>query len=109
MKTSRYPFVLPGVLMFLLVRNANFQVLTPEYISITTNTKAFYEYLPQGYSYSSFAKYPLILFLHELSENGNDNPTNLPKLFNNPVPRLLNQSAYLSFLTATTSKNGLAL
>jgi hypothetical protein len=104
MKTSWYPSVLSGIIIFKLVQNSNFQVLTLGYISITTNTKAFYEYLPQKYNSTNSPKYPLILFLPGLGEESDGSPGNLPKLLNNPVPKLLNQSAYLPFFNCNNSE-----
>jgi hypothetical protein len=62
------------------------QVQTPRYISITSNTHGFYEYLPQGYSTAK--KYPLLVCLAGTGELGNG-VSDLPSLMHNGLPLLI--------------------
>jgi len=85
--------------MLLFAQHVNSQVQTPRYISITTNTKAFYEYLPQGYSATSTPKYPFILFLHGMGELGDGSAANLPLVLRNGPPKLINQGTFPTSFT----------
>lgn len=60
------------------------QVQTGRTVNISTNCQGFYEYLPAGYS-SGNGKYPLLVFLHGIGEEGNGS-TDLPKLLDNGSP-----------------------
>jgi len=59
---------------------------------ITANIGGFYKALPARYN-STSKKYPLLIFLHGISELGNGT-TDLSKLLVNPVPKLLNQKTF---------------
>ena len=88
--------------MFMLVlfsQQAFSQVQTARYISITPNTNAFYEYLPQGYSATSTQKYPFILFLHGSGEEGDGSPTSLPLVLRNGPPKLISQGTFPTSFT----------
>jgi predicted esterase len=50
----------------------------------------YYEYLPLNFSASSGQKYPVILYYHGIDGKGNGT-TDLPKLFNNGFPELIQQ------------------
>ena len=82
-------FVATFSLLILLV-NANAQVQTPRYVSTTSNSGGYYEYLPTGYNNSS-QSYPLIVFVHGIGELGSGSAADLPKLLNcwNALPRLI--------------------
>ncbi|HEX2606960.1 MAG TPA: T9SS type A sorting domain-containing protein [Flavisolibacter sp.] len=99
MKNPKYLSVLIGMLMLFLGQQADAQVQTARYTSITSNTKAFYEYLPQGYSATSTSKYPMILFLHGMGELGDGSPTNLPKVLRNGPPKLINNGTFPTSFT----------
>src|SRR5690348_2025498 len=98
MKSTRYLYVLIGMIM-LFSQKAFSQVQTPRYISITSNTNAFYEYLPQGYSATSTQKYPFILFLHGMGELGDGSASNLPLVLRNGPPKLINQGTFPTSFT----------
>src|SRR5262245_2731599 len=82
------------VLVLLAAFQVNAQVQTARYISMTANTNAFYEYLPQGYNPSGTTKYPMILFLHGMGELGDGSAANLPKVLRNGPPKLINNGTF---------------
>ena len=90
-----------GILFFLMAafQSASAQVQTARYVSMTSNTNAYYEYLPQGYSASGTQKYPLILFIHGMGELGQGTTSTLPKLLNNAIPRLINRGEFPTSFT----------
>jgi dienelactone hydrolase len=92
---------LAGLVLVLLAafQGANAQVQTARYISMTANTNAFYEYLPQGYSSTGTATYPLILFLHGMGELGDGSTANLPKVLRNGPPKLINNGTFPTSFT----------
>ena len=57
---------------------ASAQTHTPRYITITNKSKAYYEYLPEGYDSTATATYPLLLFITGIGEFGNGSATSLP-------------------------------
>jgi hypothetical protein len=73
------------------------QVQTPRYVSITSNTNGYYEYLPAGYS-SGSGTYPLLIFLAGEGELGNGN-TDLPLMLHNGPPMLISQGQFPSSFT----------
>jgi Secretion system C-terminal sorting domain len=68
------------------------QVHSPRTITINSNCNGFYEYLPQGYETGSDT-YPLMVFLHGISELGNGS-TDLYKILFNGPPRLINDGIF---------------
>ncbi|MFT3933731.1 MAG: PHB depolymerase family esterase [Chitinophagaceae bacterium] len=60
--------------------------------NITSRIGGFYKALPARYD-STTKKYPLLIFLHGVGELGNGT-SDLPRLLNNAVPRLLNQKTF---------------
>jgi dienelactone hydrolase len=78
---------------------ANAQVQTARYVSMVPNTKAYYEYLPQGYSPTGTQTYPLILFIHGLGELGEGTTTTLPRIANNAIPRLIKNGTFPTSFT----------
>lgn len=87
------------VLVMMLSLLGYSQVQTARYVSMTSNTNGYYEYLPQGYSSSGSQKYPLILFVHGLGELGNGSSSQLSRVLNNAIPRLINQGNFPSSFT----------
>ncbi len=59
---------------------------------VNANIGGFYQALPARYD-STTKKYPLLVFLHGVGELGNGT-SDLPKVLNNAVPRLLNQKTF---------------
>jgi hypothetical protein len=87
-------------LLFMSVfQSAQAQVQTARYISMTANTNAFYEYLPQGYSATGTQLYPLILFVHGMGELGDGSTANLPKVLRNGPPKLINNGTFPTSFT----------
>ena len=54
------------------------QTLTPKYISTSSQSNGYYEYLPQGYDPTSNKTYPLLLCFGGYGENGDGSPAQLP-------------------------------
>ena len=82
-----------------ILQPAMAQVQTPRYISITSNTNAFYEYLPQGYNPANSQTYPLMIFVHGMGELGNGSPSQLPLVLHNGPPKLINQGTFPTSFT----------
>lgn len=82
-------------LFFLLLSiSAIGQVQTPRYKTvINSNTKGFYEYLPQGYT-SDSSTYPLIVFLAGKASLGNGDATTLPRVLNDGLAKLINSGKF---------------
>ncbi len=57
----------------------------------TDAEQGFYEYLPPGYGDGQ--RYPLLIFVHGLGENGNGT-TDLPRVLRNGPPRLINNNTW---------------
>ena len=60
--------------------------------NVSSRIGGFYKALPARYD-STTKKYPLLVFLHGVGETGNGT-TDLPRLLNNAVPKLLSQKAF---------------
>ena len=74
--------------------SAKSQVQTPKYgVSMTVNSKGFYEYLPSGYSGSS-AKYPLLIFVHGVGELGDGSQAQLSKELANGTPKQISRGIF---------------
>jgi hypothetical protein len=87
-------------LLFISVfQSAHSQVQTARHISMTANTNAFYEYLPQGYSATGTTLYPLLLFIHGMGELGDGSTANLPKVLRNGPPKLINNGTFPTSFT----------
>lgn len=69
------------------------QVQTPRYLSMITNSNAFYEYLPQGYQ-SEPGTYPLLIFVHGIGELGHGTTTSLPTVLLNGPPRVIKDGKF---------------
>ncbi|MGN6399892.1 MAG: PKD domain-containing protein, partial [Flavisolibacter sp.] len=71
------------------------QVQTLRYnTSMIANSKGYIEYLPQGYSASGTATYPLLIFIHGIGELGDGSTLNLPKVMRNGPPLLINKGTF---------------
>lgn len=70
------------------------QVQTPRYISTCTDSHAFYEYLPKGYSAASSQKYPLLIFSHGTGENGDGSPAQLPRVLVHGTPQQISKGIF---------------
>jgi hypothetical protein len=87
------------ILFLTVFQSAHAQVQTARYTSMTANTNAFYEYLPQGYSATGTQTYPLILFIHGMGELGDGSSANLPKVLRNGPPKLINNGTFPTSFT----------
>src|SRR5215204_7773899 len=82
-------------LTLLCLGSVQAQTNTPRYNrSMTSNTSGYYEYLPQGYSSSGTATYPLIIMIHGMGEYGNGSSTDLWKVAKHGVPREIKNGAF---------------
>lgn len=88
--TAFYAICMSAMLFF---STSHAQVQTPNYFSIITNSKAFYEYLPQGYQ-SESQQYPLLIFVHGIGELGWGTTTSLPNVLLNGPPRLIKDGKF---------------
>ena len=70
------------------------QTHTPKYITVCSNIKGFYEYLPKGYQPSDTLQYPLIIFSHGAGETGNGSAANLPKVLANGTPKQIKDGIF---------------
>ena len=93
MKTFKFGFGAWLILCIMFISNAGAQVQTARYVSMITNTHAYYEYLPQGYPEAG-AKYPLLLFFHGSGETGPGTSTSLPAVLRNGPPKLINNGTF---------------
>ena len=91
--------VLAASVWLLSISKSTAQVQTPRYVQMSEATKAYYEYLPQGFP-NSMARYPLILFVHGYGEIGQGTTTSLPLVLRNGIPKLIDNG---SFPTSFTS------
>lgn len=82
-------FVLLPVL--LIVTQLHGQTWKPKYNTIGALNNGYYEYLPVGYD--GVKKFPVIVFLHGLGEQGNGS-TDLPIMLNAGLPKLINQGGF---------------
>jgi dienelactone hydrolase len=66
------------------------QTHTPKYVAMSSHTKAYYEYLPEGYNPSGTTLYPVILFMTGIGElgDGSSSPTTgLPLVLKNGITK----------------------
>lgn len=70
------------------------QVQTARYVSMTSLSNGYYEYLPQGYSPTGKQKYPLMIFVHGSGETGDGSPSQLSRVLRNGPPKLINQGIF---------------
>ncbi|MEP7230880.1 MAG: T9SS type A sorting domain-containing protein [Ginsengibacter sp.] len=75
------------------------QVQTPQYVSMTPLSNAYYEYLPQGYSSTGGQKYPLMIFVHGSGEMGDGSPSQLQRVLKHGPPKLINQDVFPTSFT----------
>ncbi|RYZ92168.1 MAG: hypothetical protein EOP47_30610, partial [Sphingobacteriaceae bacterium] len=79
------------LLSILLCSIAGAQTQTPVYLSQTiTNaaSKGFYRYLPADYA-TSAKSYPLIIWVHGYGQIGQGNTTDLPKVLEWGLPKII--------------------
>src|SRR5215217_5727289 len=92
MKTASYFFVI--LFLWCTALPALAQTHTPRYISMMSKTKAYYEYLPEGYDSTGTATYPLILFMTGIGEFGSGSSTQLPNVLKNGIPKLIKEGTF---------------
>ncbi len=98
MKNQKVIF-LAGLIICLCVNApAIAQQQTARYIQMSEATKAFYEYLPQGYPEPE-KKYPLLIFVHGYGEIGQGTTASLPLVLRNGPPKLINNGTFPSSFT----------
>jgi len=77
------------------------QVQTPRTITINSNCKGFYEYLPEGYS-TTGKTFPLMIFIHGIGELGNGS-TDLYMVLRNGPPKLINNGTFPKSFTVNSA------
>lgn len=70
------------------------QVQKPVYVSMSPNTKAYYEYLPSGYDPNGSENYPLLLFFHGTGEQGGGSPSELSMVLRNGPPHVIKEGEF---------------
>jgi hypothetical protein len=86
--------------LFTTASQVTAQTHTPKYVSMSSKTKGYYEYLPQGYSATGTATYPLILFLTGIGEFGDGSSTQLPYVLKQGVPKLISDGLFPTSFTS---------
>ncbi|MEO5942187.1 MAG: PKD domain-containing protein [Ferruginibacter sp.] len=85
------------ILMYFYVLNQSVaQVQTPVYFSQTipnAGSNGFYQYLPAGYATSN-KNYPLIIWAHGAGQVGSGNSTDLPKVLQYGLPKIISQGGF---------------
>src|SRR5215208_7783127 len=98
MKHLRMPwllrFVVATLSVLILTLNGDAQVQTSKYVSTTTNSGGYLEYLPSGYNNNQ--TYPLIIFIHGVGELGGGGPGDLERVLYNGLPRVINAGQFPS-------------
>ena len=81
------------------------QTQTPVYLSqaiTNANSKGFYRYLPADYTTSS-KNYPLIIWVHGAGQVGQGNTTDLPKVLEWGVPKIISEGGFPASFTVGDS------
>jgi hypothetical protein len=84
------------LLCILLHYTAWTQTQTPVYLSQTitnANCRGFYRYLPKDYS-TTTKSYPLIIWVHGAGQFGQGNSTDLPKVLEWGVPKIISEGGF---------------
>ena len=92
-------------LVCILMQPAFGQTQSPVYLSQTisnTNSNGFYRYLPSGYA-SNTKNYPLIIWVHGAGQIGQGNVTDLPKVLEWGVPKIINDGGFPASFTVGDS------
>ncbi|HUQ96827.1 MAG TPA: T9SS type A sorting domain-containing protein [Chitinophagaceae bacterium] len=76
------------------------QTHTPKYVSMSATTKAYFEYLPEGYDPNGTTTYPLILFMTGIGEFGSGSATQLPLVLKHGIPKLIQNGVFPNSFTA---------
>lgn len=93
------PMFFLGTFLCLLVGvQLTAQVQTPRYTQLSSNMRAFYEYLPAGYPAPS-QKYPLMIFIHGAGETGQGTSTSLPAVLRNGPPKMIANGTFPTSFT----------
>src|SRR5690349_10362991 len=66
---------------------------------LIANSNGFYEYLPQGYSSTGTATYPLLIFIHGIKECGAGTTSSMPLVLRNGPPKLINLGTFPTSFT----------
>jgi lysophospholipase L1-like esterase len=93
------------LITFLISEFSFSQTQTPVYFSQTisnANSKGFYQYLPADYA-TSTKNYPLIIWVHGAGQVGQGNPTDLPKILELGVPKIISEGGFPSSFTVGDS------
>lgn len=92
-------------LVCILMQPAFGQTQAPVYLSQTisnANSNGFYRYLPSGYA-ANTKNYPLIIWVHGAGQIGQGNVTDLPKVLEWGVPKIINDGGFPAGFTVGDS------
>jgi poly(3-hydroxybutyrate) depolymerase len=93
--------LLAVLVTFIFLLSTHAQTQSPVYLSQPTasgTVKGYYEYLPGDYS-SSTKNYPLIIWIHGSGQGGEGNATDLPKILEWGVPRIISEGTFPASFT----------
>lgn len=95
--------ILTILLLLPVMLTAQLRTLTQQEFTANLQHNGFYQFLPDGYPEVG-VKYPVIIFLHGVGERGNGIPggTELPRVLNHGIPRLLAAGARMQFTNPVT-------
>ncbi|HUB61133.1 MAG TPA: hypothetical protein VL978_10545, partial [Puia sp.] len=97
-------------MLFLLFQTflyqASGQVMTARYTSITPNTNAYYEYLPQGYNSTDTTRYPLMVYIHGAGDLGVGNSSTITLMLRSGPPEEIADDSFPAQVTVNGKKFG---
>ena len=99
MKFSSFALILYVMFSSFVCSSVKAQVQTAKYISMSSRTHGYYEYLPQGYDPNGAQTYPLILFITGVSEYGDGTPAQLRIVLRNGTPKLISNGTFPTSFT----------
>ena len=108
-KFCRFCTTVVAILFQMLFFHATGQVMTGRFKSITPNTNAYYEYLPQGYNPNDTVKYPLMVYLHGAGDLGAGTPSTLPLMLRSGPPEEYNDDSFPTQVTVNGKSFGFVM
>jgi hypothetical protein len=73
--------------------------MTARFKSITSNTNAYYEYLPQGYNPNDTVRYPLMVYIHGAGDLGAGTASTMPLMLRSGPPEEISLDSFPSQVT----------
>lgn len=87
------------ILLLSFQSNAQVQTLQPVYTKVSNYIKGYYESLPVNYASQPSKKFPLLIFIHGKGEIGDGSASQLPKVANGGIARMIKQGTFPSSFT----------